>query len=138
GHRGDPRGAGLATAGGHAVRNDPGGCLVSRREAMSDVATLGLGTTQSALPAILVLLVAAGGGWLGAWLVRRHALNLGLVQLPNHRSSHQVPTPTGGGIGIVIGVTAAGLLAGFMGLIAWRWPLTLALALPLAAVGFID
>lgn len=105
---------------------------------MSDVATLGLGTTQSALPAILVLLVAAGGGWLGAWLVRRHALNLGLVQLPNHRSSHQVPTPTGGGIGIVIGVTAAGLLAGFMGLIAWRWPLTLALALPLAAVGFID
>lgn len=105
---------------------------------MSGAGLSSLAGAQVVLPAILVVLVAAAGGWLGAWLVRRHALRLGLVQAPNHRSSHQVPTPAGGGIGIVIGVTVAGLLAGFTGLVGWRWPLMLALALPLAAVGFLD
>jgi Fuc2NAc and GlcNAc transferase len=58
-------------------------------------------------------------GWLLAWLVRRHAARLGLVQPATERSSHTVPTPTGGGLGIALGGTLAGL--------------PLLLALPLAA-----
>ena len=35
--------------------------------------------------------------------VKNHAVYLGLVQAPNHRSSHTKMTPHGGGIGIVVG-----------------------------------
>lgn len=41
-----------------------------------------------------------------SWLVTRwviaHSSRLGLIQAPNHRSSHLVPTPQGGGLGIVV------------------------------------
>lgn len=36
-------------------------------------------------------------------LVERHAPALGLMDVPNERSSHSRPTPRGGGIGIVVG-----------------------------------
>jgi len=41
-------------------------------------------------------------GAFGAWLVIRFGTSLGLVDIPNSRSSHTVPTPKGGGIGIVM------------------------------------
>jgi Fuc2NAc and GlcNAc transferase len=44
-----------------------------------------------------------------AWLVARNASKLGLLDVPNERSSHRTSTPRGGGIGIIAGV-AAGLL----------------------------
>jgi Fuc2NAc and GlcNAc transferase len=44
-------------------------------------------------------------------LVRRNAGRLGLVAAPNGRSSHTRPTPTGGGIGIILGSLLAGLPA---------------------------
>jgi Fuc2NAc and GlcNAc transferase len=40
------------------------------------------------------------------YLVVRRARRTGLVDVPNERSSHQVPTPTGGGAAIVVTVTA--------------------------------
>jgi UDP-GlcNAc:undecaprenyl-phosphate/decaprenyl-phosphate GlcNAc-1-phosphate transferase len=42
--------------------------------------------------------------------VRAFALRSGTIDVPNDRSSHEVPTPRGGGIAILIGL-AAGLLA---------------------------
>ncbi len=45
---------------------------------------------------------------LAQW-VQTQAGSLGLVQLPNHRSSHVVPTPHGGGLGIVCAASVAGL-----------------------------
>ena len=36
-------------------------------------------------------------------LVERHAPALGLMDIPNERSSHSRPTPRGGGVGIVVG-----------------------------------
>lgn len=41
-----------------------------------------------------------------ALLVQRNALALGLVQAPNERSSHTIPTPRGGGVGIAIAALA--------------------------------
>ncbi|MCM3874366.1 MAG: glycosyltransferase family 4 protein [Pyrinomonadaceae bacterium] len=76
-----------------------------------------------------------------AWCVTRVAIpvlrNRGLLDLPNARSSHAVPTPRGGGVGIV-----AGLLAGLgaAALVGSKIPgaeLFLGIAL-IAAVGFID
>jgi len=51
---------------------------------------------------IFVSLVSMIFGAMGAWLVSRYAFRLGLIDIPEHRSSHTIPTPKGGGIGIVV------------------------------------
>lgn len=40
-------------------------------------------------------------GFLGAWFMSRFAYGFGLLDIPNDRSSHNLPTPRGGGIGIL-------------------------------------
>lgn len=64
-------------------------------------------------PELFGPLVAAGSfiaAWAIAELVRRNAGRLRLIQTPNERSSHTVPTPSGGGVGIAV----AGTIAGFV------------------------
>nr|WP_288358496.1 glycosyltransferase family 4 protein [uncultured Pseudomonas sp.] len=51
---------------------------------------------------ITVLLVIAGLSCLLTWLLRRYALASSLMDIPNARSSHSVPTPRGGGVAIVL------------------------------------
>lgn len=72
-------------------------------------------------------------------LIRRMAGRLGLIDVPNERSSHAAPTPTSGGLAIVVSATAAMALLAVIGVI----PVRLFLALgpggvAVAAVGFID
>jgi Fuc2NAc and GlcNAc transferase len=58
----------------------------------------------------LGLIVAFMAGFVAFVIARaisRQAGRLGLIQTPNERSSHEQPTPSGGGVGIVAG----GLLA---------------------------
>lgn len=50
----------------------------------------------------------------GVRLVVAHASTLRLVDVPNERSSHVVPTPRGGGLGILGGMAVALLLAGLV------------------------
>ncbi|MCO5734575.1 glycosyltransferase family 4 protein [Rhizobium sp. SSA_523] len=59
---------------------------------------------------LLILLCAAivSAGLVRLIIYKAH--HLGLVQAPVARSSHKIPTPTGGGCGIVIGSLLAGLL----------------------------
>jgi len=49
-----------------------------------------------------------------AWLIARNAARLGLLDVPNERSSHVAATPRGGGIGIVAGVAAAVIFFGII------------------------
>lgn len=42
-------------------------------------------------------------------LIVRHARQLRLIDNPNHRSSHVIPTPSGGGIGLMLAGTLTGL-----------------------------
>ncbi len=42
-------------------------------------------------------------GSLGAWFISRYGHKAGVIDFPNHRSSHLIPTPKGGGIGIITG-----------------------------------
>jgi Fuc2NAc and GlcNAc transferase len=91
--------------------------------------------TAFAVAAVLGFAVAAGT----AWMVARNAARLGLLDVPNERSSHVSTTPRGGGIGIV-----AGVAAGIIYLTATGMPLVrnlgvlLAGAAMLAALGVID
>lgn len=41
------------------------------------------------------------------WLLRRYALLRNVLDIPNQRSSHTLPTPRGGGLAIVFGVSLA-------------------------------
>src|SRR5919198_4347428 len=47
--------------------------------------------------------------YLGVYFIRRYAEKRELLDHPNERSSHEVPTPRGGGLAIVILVLAISL-----------------------------
>lgn len=72
------------------------------------------------------------------WLVRKIAIHKSIMDQPNERSSHTVPTPRGGGLAVTI--------AWFVGLIYFyitqriEQPLFFALlsGLPLTLIGFVD
>lgn len=70
---------------------------------------------------------------------RRYALSRSLVDIPNVRSSHQVPTPRGGGLALVmVALVALGVLVGLGDI---SMPVFLALGgagLMVAIVGFLD
>jgi UDP-N-acetylmuramyl pentapeptide phosphotransferase/UDP-N-acetylglucosamine-1-phosphate transferase len=82
-------------------------------------------------------LVAAGGAFLVAGalvpLLVRFAVGRNLLDMPNLRSSHEVPTPRLGGVAIFLGTIAGAALLPSEGM----WPLLLAAAL-VWAVGLAD
>jgi glycosyltransferase WbpL len=61
--------------------------------------------------ALITLVAALGVSWWGTGLVCRFALARSLLDMPNERSSHSIPTPRGGGVAIVV-VVLAGILVG--------------------------
>ncbi|HEX2190364.1 MAG TPA: hypothetical protein VHG51_15760, partial [Longimicrobiaceae bacterium] len=67
-------------------------------------------------PRLLLLVAAAGAAsWLLTGAVRRYALARSILDVPNQRSSHTVPTPRGGGIavaGVFLACVALAWLAG--------------------------
>ncbi|TFY92301.1 glycosyl transferase [Pseudomonas nabeulensis] len=73
------------------------------------------------------------------WALRRYALARSLMDIPNGRSSHSVPTPRGGGVAVVLTYLAT------LGLMASGATISWTSALPLlgsgalvALVGFLD
>jgi Fuc2NAc and GlcNAc transferase len=85
----------------------------------------------------LIVAIVAGAVSFGvAWLIYRHATRLGPMQHPNERSSHTLPTPSGGGVGIVAGGTLGGAYA------IWSMPgsafVVAVLALAFGIVGLVD
>ncbi|MFF7107643.1 MraY family glycosyltransferase [Pseudomonas sichuanensis] len=73
------------------------------------------------------------------WLLRRYAIARSLMDIPNARSSHALPTPRGGGMAIVIGYLLALLvmLASGTGELAGVVAL-LGAGLGIAVLGFLD
>ncbi len=89
-------------------------------------------TVLTAFAAFILTLVLTG-------VVRRLAVSHGVLDVPNDRSSHSMPTPRGGGVAIVFVSIAASVA------LAWRGVLDVNLFLALtgggvavAAVGFVD
>lgn len=54
-----------------------------------------------------LMLAVLGMSFLLTWVLRRYALARSLMDVPNSRSSHSVPTPRGGGVAIVLSFLAA-------------------------------
>lgn len=69
-------------------------------------------------------------------LVRRTMLRAGIMDVPNHRSSHTLLTPRGGGLACGAGAVFGNAAAGLVGVSA-PW-LALSSAVALGLVGFLD
>lgn len=61
------------------------------------------------VPGLLIAAACFAVAFATALFIRRRARALGLVAEVNARSSHAIPTPSGGGIGIVLAASLAGL-----------------------------
>jgi Fuc2NAc and GlcNAc transferase len=85
---------------------------------------------------LILIVVAFVSAFLVAFVVMKRATRLGLVQHPNARSSHVVPTPTGGGLGLVVGGTLSGLL--MLLLLPWLAVPILMASLLIALLGYWD
>ena len=73
------------------------------------------------------------------WALRRYALSRSLMDIPNARSSHSIPTPRGGGVAIVLAFTLALFMLLFAGLMTFSVFLAIAGAGALIAIiGFMD
>lgn len=94
----------------------------------------------------LVLVSTAGAGMLSfvfVALLTRHARRTGRIDRPGARSSHDQPTPTGAGIGMILAlVLTVAVVAGLQGALPGSnpvlIPLLLAAALVLSGVGYRD
>ena len=69
---------------------------------------------------LLILVIGLAASWLLTAMVRRYALHSQLLDLPNERSSHTVPTPRGGGVAIVVSFLVLAFVMGLLGLIEQR------------------
>lgn len=76
--------------------------------------------------------------WLTTGLFRYYAIQRNRLDIPNHRSSHRVPTPRGGGWGIIVAFYAGLVWLYALGDIDVRRFTVLCLPLLVAAVGHYD
>ena len=92
-------------------------------------------------PQQIGLLLFASGitSWLLTIALRRYALARSLMDVPNARSSHTVPTPRGGGVAIVVSACAAFCWLYALGMVTATqfWSLV-GSGIFIAAIGFLD
>ena len=87
----------------------------------------------------LAALAAFALSWLLTARLRRYALRAQLLDHPNERSSHTVPTPRGGGVAIVISFLLATAAMALAGAVSARLALALAAGgAAVAVLGFAD
>lgn len=93
---------------------------------------MNVGIGLAAATAFLVCAVVTGG-------VQRFGVRLGLVDVPNQRSSHRLPVPRGGGLGIVAGVLGGLAVSHLLGALpSVPLPVIVAGAGCMAAIGLAD
>ncbi|HHJ80403.1 MAG TPA: glycosyltransferase family 4 protein [Candidatus Tenderia electrophaga] len=71
------------------------------------------------MPDLVVLISAFVVSVVLTGLIRRYAIKTSLLDIPNHRSSHQLPTPRGGGVAIVAVFSVASIALVLTGTIGW-------------------
>lgn len=112
---------------------------IGLRKVLSPFLPASVSGNLSYMPIWLVFVAVLVASLLSTWVLRRYALSRSLMDIPNSRSSHSVPTPRGGGVAIVLTYLAALVFVAFAGWVSWSvtWPLLGAGGL-IAVVGFLD
>jgi Fuc2NAc and GlcNAc transferase len=94
---------------------------------------------NSGISLFLLLILAFLGCYFFTGFLRRYALANQLVDHPNSRSSHRVPTPRGGGVAIVLSLTAVMAALTFTGWISCKEMFGIGGAgLLVATIGWMD
>lgn len=87
----------------------------------------------------LLLLSVFVISWLLTLLLRRYALARSIIDIPNARSSHTLPTPRGGGVSIVVGFVGVLLIITYLKLMSlFELYALLGSGLLVAIIGFAD
>ena len=89
---------------------------------------------------IIFVLTALVSG-IGVWLVMRIAMKRSILDVPNERSSHTVPTPRGGGVAIAFTLLAAVFILRLADpvLISQKWVYAICGGgLVIAVIGWLD
>src|SRR5205814_9469861 len=124
-------------AGGRAERNDGGG---RRGGAVGDTGRC-QGAAGSVTPAAALAGVIAAAGvmaWLGTGALIPLLRQRAVLDQPNERSSHAVPTPRGGGLAVISAIVFAWVVMVGLGVLPYASRPILVGALLLAAVSWID
>ncbi|MFN7097081.1 MAG: MraY family glycosyltransferase [Gammaproteobacteria bacterium] len=87
---------------------------------------------------LFALTLAALISYLVNYFIVRRADILRLIDEPNHRSSHSIPTPRGGGLGILFGFTIGVIIAWSLSTNALLIDFVLLIGWILAAIGLYD
>jgi Fuc2NAc and GlcNAc transferase len=88
---------------------------------------------------VLIVMLAAGiVSGVGTGFVYRYAIARAVIDLPNARSSHSVPTPRGGGIAILAGFLVGVAIVAVRAPLGWPFWLAVAGVLPTTIIGWID
>ena len=74
----------------------------------------------------------------GTRAILSYARRRNLIDVPNHRSSHTVPTPRGGGVGVMLGLFVLWALSWLLGLFDWTLALALLPSFVIAIIGWVD
>lgn len=85
----------------------------------------------------IVIVVAFVVSWVTTKALIPLLLRRGLIDVPNGRSSHQTPTPRGGGIGIIAGISAGLFTAWLLEIPLISFELMIGAGI-IAVVGFVD
>lgn len=94
--------------------------------------------TELLIIVVEVFLIAGALSWAGTGLVRRWLLARQILDQPNARSSHRVPVPRGGGVALILAITAVILLFMSPQNIIKGYGLILGASLLLAGISFWD
>lgn len=87
---------------------------------------------------LLLVLLAFVASLVGTELVRRHSLRNGVLDIPNHRSSHQQPTPRGGGVAFVLCFLGSAAIVFFYSSFDMLWLAFCAGFVMVAFIGYWD
>lgn len=119
------------------LRRSAWGHLQSDRgRATSDSLQPVVTATVQLIPILVIAIICMGAGLLGTIVLERNARRLNLVQAPNERSSHTIPTARGGGAVIAL---VSVLCAFVLGLLGSPEALVMAALVGIiAALGFAD
>ena len=88
---------------------------------------------------VIFLVLVFSGSYLMTKYVRKYSITNAVMDFPNARSSHVLPTPTGGGIAIVLNLTAGIIIFYFIDYISLNILLAIGMGgILIACIGWID